>query len=35
MQEPETVDAFKAESLKMYGTESTVPYGRFLDIYYH
>lgn len=35
MQEPEAVNAFKAESLKMYGTESTVPYGRFLDVYYH
>lgn len=32
---PEIVDAFKKESLKRYGTDSMVPYGRFLDIYYH
>jgi hypothetical protein len=34
-QEPEVVDSFKKESLKRYGTESMVPYGRFLDVYYH
>ena len=33
--QPEDVDAFKEESLKRYGTDSTVPHGRFLDIYYH
>ena len=33
--QPEDVDAFKEESLKRYGTDSTVPYGRFLDVYYH
>jgi len=31
----EIVDAFNKESLKRYGTNSLVPYGRFLDIYYH
>jgi len=34
-QEPEVVAAFKKESLKRYGTESIVPFGRFWDIYYH
>lgn len=34
-QEPEVVAALKRESLKRYGTESIVPYGRFLDVYYH
>jgi len=33
--EPEVVVAFKEESQEKYGTESTVPYGRFLDVYYH
>ena len=34
-QEPEVVATFKEESQKRYGTESIVPYGRFLDMYYH
>jgi len=34
-QQPEIVDAFKEESLKRYETNSMVPYGRFLDIYYY
>lgn len=32
--EPEVVGLFKEESLRRYGTDHTVPYGRFLDIYY-
>lgn len=31
----ETLDAFNKESLKRYGTDSIVPYGRFFDVYYH
>lgn len=31
----EIVDAFRKESLKWYGSDCMVPYGRFLDIYYH
>jgi len=31
----EIIDAFNKESLKRYGTDRLVPYGRFLDIYYH
>lgn len=30
----EIVDSFKEKSRRKYGTESIVPYGRFLDIYY-
>jgi len=31
----ETLDAFNRESLRRYGTSFIVPYGRFLDMYYH
>jgi len=34
-QMPQVVDLFKKESIRRYGTDSNVPYGRFLDIYYH
>ena len=30
----EVIDAIRKESLKRYGCDSVVPYGRFLDIYY-
>jgi len=30
----ELVDFMKIESLRRYGTEAAIPYGRFLDIYY-
>lgn len=33
-QNPKIVDCFKEESLKRFGNNSIVPYGRFLDIYY-
>ena len=31
----ETLEAFRKESLRRYGTDSIVPHGRFFDIYYH
>jgi len=33
-QQPETVDLFKKISSKEYGTDSIVPYGQFIDLYY-
>jgi len=34
LQDSEVVSFFKKETLKRYGSESIIPYGRFLDIYY-
>ena len=31
----EILDAFNMESLKRHGTDSIIPYGRFLDVYHH
>lgn len=31
----ETLDTFNRESLRRYGTDSIVPYGRFFDVYHH
>lgn len=33
-EQPETVDIFKQVSREKYGSDSTVPYGQFLDLYY-
>ncbi|MCD6513289.1 MAG: hypothetical protein J7L07_00020 [Candidatus Odinarchaeota archaeon] len=35
LRNPEFIEFLKEESLKRYGTDSVVPYGRFLDIYYY
>jgi hypothetical protein len=33
-QQPDVVRLFKKLSLKEYGTDSIVPYGQFIDLYY-
>jgi len=34
LKEPNVITAFNEEAHARYGSESIVPYGRFLDIYY-